>query len=306
MLARYKYKNITWVDVESPTSAEIMDIKDEFSLPELVSEELNTCTLRSKVDYYEKLGLIYLVLHFPILNEKGQNIEQEFDFVIGKNFIITARYEKIDYFNNFSRIFSLDNVFDKSHYSENPGHLLVQVLKALYKNTLEQLEQINDSLKNIENNIFNGKQSETVEIISSVNRKFVNFKQAIRNHNEILNSFNDAAMDLFGSNFSHNANTINSEYNRVKNTLETGKEILNDLRITNDSILSTKTNETIKTLTIVSFTLLPITLITGIFGMNTSDDALIIRNDRDFLLVLIFIVTLWLVMFIYFKAKKWL
>lgn len=306
MLSKYKYKNITWVDLECPTPAEIMDVKEEFNLPDLVSEELNTCTLRSKVDYYEKLGLIYLVLHFPVLNEKEQNIEQEFDFVVGKNFFITTRYEKIDYFNNFSRVFSLDNVFDKAHYGENSGHLLVQVLKALYKNTLEQLEQINDSLKNIENNIFNGKQSETVEIISSVNRKFVNFKQAIRHHAEILNSFNDAALDLFGNTFSHSSNTINAEYNRVKNTLETGKEILNDLRITNDSMLTTKTNETIKTLTIVSFTLLPITLITGIFGMNTSDSALIIRDDTDFMLVLIFIVILWLIMFIYFKAKKWL
>ena len=51
MVSKYNYKNITWIDLESPTLAEILDVKDEFEIPELIAEELNTCTLRSKVDF---------------------------------------------------------------------------------------------------------------------------------------------------------------------------------------------------------------------------------------------------------------
>lgn len=304
MLAKYRYKNITWVDLESPSPAEIMDVREEFGLPELVSEELGTCTLRSKVDYYDRLGMIYLVLHFPVANEKGEYLEQEFDFVVGRDFLITTRYEKIEYFNNFSRVFGLDNVFEKNKGNENAGHLFVHVIKALYKNSLEQIESVNDSLKMIEDNIFKGRQSETVVTISSTNRKFVNFKQAFRHHGEIINSFNTAAVELFGDNFEYQISTINSEHNRVKNTLEIGREILSDLRDTNDALLNTKTGQTIKTLTIMTFTLLPITLITGIFSMNMPDEVLIIKDMSDFLLVLILMSLIGLIMFIYFKGKK--
>jgi magnesium transporter len=88
--------------------------------------------------------------------------------------------------------------------------------------------------------------------------------------------------------------------------MEIGKEILNDLRETNDSLLTTKTNAAMRRLTAMTFTLLPITLITGIFGMNTANDALIIKNSHELLLVLILMVLIGLIMLVYFRGKKWL
>lgn len=305
MVSKYKYRNVTWIDLESPTFAEITDIRDHFGLPELMAEELGTNTLRSKVDYYEKLKIVYLVLHFPVIGEgRERNSEQEIDFVIGKNFIITTRYEKIDPLHNFSRLFDRESFLDKNNIGDHAGYLFIHLMKELYKDSLEKLEDINYSLKNIEDNIFRGKQAESVEIISSTNRKFLNFKQALRHHGEILASFEGAAKDLFGNMFDYNMGIIMSEYNRVKNTLEVGKEILDDLRETNDALLNTKTGQTIKTLTIMTFTLLPITLITGIFSMNMPDEVLIIKDMSDFLLVLILMSLIGLIMFIYFKGKK--
>lgn len=307
MVSKHKYRNVTWVDLETPTFAEIADVRDEFNLPELMAEELGTNTLRSKVDYYEKLKMVYLVLHFPVIGEgREKNIEQEIDFVVGKNFVITTRYEKIDPLHNFSRLFDRESLLDKNNIGEHAGHLFIHLMKELYKDSLDKLEDINYSLKNIEENIFKGKQAESVEIISSTNRKFLNFKQALRHHGEILASFEDAAKDLFGAMFDYNIGIIMSEYNRVKNTLDVGKEILDDLRDTNDALLSTRTGQAIKTLTIMTFTLLPITLITGIFSMNMPEEILIIRNSGDFILVLILMAVIGLIMFVYFKGKKWL
>ena len=56
----------------------------------------------------------------------------------------------------------------------------------------------------------------------------------------------------------------------------------------------------------MTFTLLPITLITGIFSMNMPEEILIIRNSGDFILVLILMAVIGLIMFVYFKGKKWL
>lgn len=307
MVFKYKYKNITWVDLESPTRAEILDTIQEYDLPETIAEELGTCTLRSKVDYYEKLNLIYLVLHFPAI-EQGvdEDTSHEVDFVIGKDVLITTRYQKIDPLHNFSRLFEKDSFLNKSNMGEHAGYLFVYIMREIYKDSLDNLENITDSLKKIEIDIFRDKQTEAVGMLSETNRKFLNFKQALRHHGEIFKSFETASVNMFGQSFYYLIGIVNSEYNRVKNTLEVGKEILNDLRETNDSLLTTKTNTAMRRLTTLTFILLPITLITGIFGMNVTPDIIIIKDIQDFILVLVFMIFIGLTMFIYFKSKKWL
>lgn len=306
MVSKYKWKNTTWVDLESPTRAEIMTTLEEFNIPESMADDLGTCTLRSKVEYYERNNLIYLVLHFPVIAPGQDNSEQEIDFIVGKNYLITTRYEKIDPMHNFSRLFDKESFLEISRLGEHAGYIFAGLMREIYKHSLENLENINDSLKKIEEDIFKGKQAEAVGIISNTNRKFLNFKQALRHHGEIITSFENVAVELFDARFGHTMELVQSEYNRVKNTLDVGKEILSDLRETNDSLLTTKTNQTMKTLTAMTFTLLPITLITGIFGMNVTENMLFIRNGRDFVLVLCFMLVVGLIMLVYFKGKKWL
>lgn len=307
MVSKYTYKKLSWIDLENPTKDEVFNLVEEYDLPRLVAEELLTSTVRSKVDFYNKKDLIYLVLHFPIINAKSEDeIEQEIDFVIGKDFIITTHYEMIDPLHKFSKIFDSNDALDRSNIGDHAGYLFLYIIKELYKFSMEQLEDINYTLKEIEKSIFNGHGSKNVALISSTNRKLLNFKQALRFHGEVLKSFESAGKELFGSVFTYNLSSISSEYNKVRNMLDGHKEILNDLRDTNDSLLSTKTNETIKTLTIMTFIMLPITLITGVFGMNVAPDMIFIQSIEDFLFVLGAMTLTGLVMFVYFKGKKWL
>lgn len=306
MVSKYKFKNTLWIDLESPTRAEILTTLEEFNLPENMADELGTCTLRAKADYYERDKFIYLVLHFPVITGDSENNEQEIDFIIGKDFLITTRYEKIGPIQDFSKLFDKESFLEIRKMGEHAGYVFASLMREIYKSALDNLENINDSLKKIEDDIFLGRQAEAVSVISNTNRKFLNFKQALRHHGEILGSFEKISTDMFESKFKHSMEMVNSEYNRVRNTLEVGKEILNDLRETNDSLLTTKTNQTMKTLTAMTFTLLPITLITGIFGMNVTDDMLFIKDGRDFILVLAFMLLVGLIMLVYFKGKKWL
>lgn len=306
MVSTYKYRNTVWVDLESPTRAEIADTIETFRLPESMAEDLGTCTLRPKADYYEREKFIYLVLHFPIISDTKEHIEQEIDFIVGHDFIITTRYEKIDPMHDFSRLFERDSFLDKSKIGEHAGYLFIHLLRELYRHSLDNLENVNDSLKKIEADIFIGKQAEVVSAISDTNRKFLNFKQAFRHHGDIITSFESAAAELFDPKFKHSLDAVGSDYSRIMTALDAGKEILSDMRDTNDSLLTNQTNQTIKTLTTMTFMLLPVALITGIFGMNTSDSLLFIQDSRDFILVLIFMLVVGLSMFVYFKGKKWL
>ena len=304
MVSKHTYNGITWIDLESPTNEEVFNIADEFSVPPVVAEEFISKTIHSKVDVYN--NLLYLVLHFPVWHEKRKNddTEQEIDFVIGKNFLITIHYDTKNPLHELFKRFENHTLLDAKSLGDHAGYLMYHVVKELYKNVMNELEKMHPEMKEVERGIFEGKEKETVRIISELNRKILDFRQAMRFHSETLKSFETAGKKFFNPEFSFYLEAMMGEYNKIKTVLDNHKDVLIDLRETNDSLLSLKTNETIKNLTIMNFVILPITVITGIFSMNTSEALL--RSSGDFYIVIAAMIATGLVMLLYFKVKKWL
>ncbi len=304
MVSKYKHKNLTWIDVEGPTRDEVMHLMEDYNLPELVGEELLEKSIRGKVDLYPHFA--YLVLHFPLIGRSrdGARYEQEIDFIVSKDFLIIVHYEPIDPLHEFSRVFEVKSILDKRPMGDHAGFLLFYIMRELYKYSEAQLFEIEEDLKDIEQNIFQNHEEKMVRVVSNVNRKLLDFKQAIRFHEQILVSFESAGVHLFGDKFKHHLESITGEYRRVESIMESHKEILDDLKATNDALLTSKTNETIKVLTIISFVMLPLTLITGVFGMNS--DIVFINSFRDFLIVIGAMVLTGAVLILFFKKKKWL
>ncbi len=304
MISRYKYRDLTWIDLESPTKEEVREIMEEHNVHPLVADELLSPTLRPKVDLYD--NLIYLIMHFPVVySMHGRSGGQEIDFIIGKNFLITTHYELVDPLHEFSKVFEVNSILGKSDMSTHAGYLFFYIIKELYRGLTIELDHIAEELENIEEKIFKGEEVKMVESISRVNRDLLNVKQAIRPHKETLDSFEIAGKQFFGEEFTYHLQTISGEYYKVFNILEGQKETLLDLRITNDSLLTTKTNEIMKILTIVAFITFPLTLIAGIFGMN-AEYMPFVGQDQDFFIILGLMVVTVFIMFTYFKFKKWM
>ncbi|NBV77403.1 hypothetical protein EBR66_04530 [bacterium] len=71
----------------------------------------------------------YFVMHFPALRHTHKTVEQEIDFVIGKNFIITTRYEMVDPLHKFSKVFEVNSILDKSNLGDHAGFVFFYMLK---------------------------------------------------------------------------------------------------------------------------------------------------------------------------------
>jgi magnesium transporter len=303
MISKYTYKGLTWVDLESPTEDELSHIMEKYSIPTIVGEEMHSKSIQSKVELHPHF--IYLVLYFPhIVHNSTRSVEQEMDFIIGNDFIITTHYEFIDAIHEFSKKFEVDSILDRGVDADHAGFLFFHLIKALYTHSQYQLNTVNTQLKNIEKKIFEGKEGSTVVMISNTNRTLLDFKQALRFHREVLASFEFSAKKFFGEKFSYYLSAITSEYNKTQTVLDSHKEILDDLRDTNDSLLANKTNETMRMLTIITFIISPITVISSIFMMNT--DVIILKTRYDFFIVLGAMLVTSLITFTYFKIKKWL
>lgn len=303
MISKYTYKGLTWIDLESPTEEEVTRIMEDHGIPALVGQEMKTRSLHSKVDLYP--SFIYLILHFPqVSHSESHGVEKEIDFVIGNDFIITTHYEFIDALHEFSKTFEVDAILEKRMDIDHAGFLFFHLLKSLYVHSRYQLNDVNIALKDTEKKIFEGTEGNMVVKISNINRTLLDFKQALRFHREVLDSFDVAAKQFFGPKFGYYISSIVSEYNKTQSILDSHKEILDDLRVTNDSLLANKTKETMKMLTIITFLISPISVISNIFVINS--EFLGIKNPSPYYWVLGLMFITSFLAFIYIKFKKWL
>lgn len=303
MISRYPYRDITWVDMESPTHEEVRSIMEEFSIHPIVADELIAPSLRPKVDLHD--GYIYLILHFPALRHSHKSRAQEVDFIIGKKYLITVRYELLDPLHKFSKVFEVNSILDKSDIGEHAGFLFFYMMRKLYGSLSHELAIIGDSLRGVEEQIFKGNERAMVRGLSVIHRDILEFHRALRMHKGILSSLESACIKFFGDEFKHYMENMVGEYLKVEEMLQDQKEVLSDLRTTNDSLLSTKTNEIMKVLTATTFLMLPATLVGQVFGMNTEHTP-ILGSPYDFYIIVGIMLFIAGTTYVVFKVKKWL
>jgi magnesium transporter len=305
MISRYTHHDITWVDIEKPSKEEMLHIMEEFSVPSLVAEEALSNTLHAKVERYD--SLIYMVLHFPPSHRSGEkNTRQEIDFIIGKKVLITVHYESVHPLEQFSEAFESGALFEDKQKITDGGMLFAHLMKQIYSHTLLTLDVVTADINDIEHHIFTGHEDAMLKKISTTGKRLLDFKQALRFHQDILRSYESTAPTLYGEVYRHTTDTIISDFNKVNSLLESNRDALLELQRTNDSLLSTKTNDIMRTFTILTFVMMPLTIITGVFGMNTSDTLVFINNKGDFFFVIAAMTITGLVMFLFFKVRKWL
>jgi magnesium transporter len=182
--------------------------------------------------------------------------------------------------------------------------MFLAIMKTIYQSLSDELDAINYLLNEAEKKIFSGKEKEMVFELSRVGREIINFNHMITPHGVILETLKQDSVKILGSSFTLALDEIINEYYKITKTLENVTQVMQELRETNNSLLSTKQNEIMKMLTIFTFFALPFTVITGFFQMRTPFVPLVDAQYSWFYIVGMEIVIM-IIVFIIAKSKKW-
>ena len=142
--------------------------------------------------------------------------------------------------------------------------------------------------------------------ISLAKREILDFRRIIRPQHSILESLLRKGPKFFGAEMAIYFSDLIGDFDRIFNTLDHYKETIESLEHTNESLVSNKLNEMLRLLTIFSTILLPLTLITGIFNMTMTETVDFLQTPMMFWLVNIFILSVGVFMYSFFKLKRWL
>lgn len=304
MITRHERGGLVWVDLESPSREELRAVVDEFHIDPQIEEEIIAPTpyplFVAATDY------AYLILHFPTAELAGGARNQEIDIIVGKNFLITVRYEVV------GSIISLHKAFEAEELLGIPAEggaavLVERLLRRLYSAMGEETERIARTLDRIENDIFSGKEKRTVRAISEAGRILLRFETTLIRHTEPLTSFLESisTAGFFGKKFAHGASRIEAERAHAAALVGSFRAVARELRTTNDSLLSASQNEVMKIFTVLTVAFLPLTFIASLFGMHTDYEP-ITGHPHDFWLILIIMLIVELLLLLFMRLRKWI
>ena len=291
------------MDLESPTPKEIQVIAAEFGIAPQIADELLLPSGKPRTEMFEKY--LYLVLHFPALRHSHVAREQEIDFIVGREFLVTAHYEIIDSLHKFSKVFEVNSALQTGDLGDHAGFIFFYILKKLYKAVEHELEYIHRDLISIEEHIFSGHEVNMVNAISRSARDLLSLRQAVEPHHEVLHELEQNGTRIFGEAFSPYLRALSNEYYRVHTHIIRETESLHELRETNNSLLTTKQNETMRVLTLMALLTFPLALFVAIFDINAKYNP-IIGLPYDFWIIVGIVLAMGCCMLMYFKHKKWL
>ena len=291
------------MDVQNPSAEDIVKLTKEFSLHPAVAQELSKPTFRPRAVNYGPL--LYLVLHLPLFDSRDEkHRSRELDVVVGKNYLLTIHYDVIEPLTDFFNLCDLNLSLRDLSFNGSTERLFYLLWKKIYEDLLTEVDHIQRKVDRIEERIFSGQEKKLIEDISALRRDILDFSRALRPHDTILESLREHGKSFFGNHFEGYCAELTSRYRRLLMLIDNNKDALETLYDTNDSLLTHRSNEIMKTFTMLALLTFPLTLIATVFAIDAVSRP-IIGRPNDFWIVVGILLSTVLVMLVFFKYRRW-
>ena len=258
---------LTWVHLTSPGSDEATQLAERFNWHALDLEDVLSKRQRPKVDEYPEY--LFVVLHFPAYDRAAGRLNAaELDVFLGPDFLITLpNVELLPVTRLFARC-EEDDDLRQSLFSKGSGYLLYHVLDDLFDYCFPILDKIGHKLDTIEDDMFEGAAEDVVRDLSNVKQEIISYRKIIKPERSTLRVLEARTQRFLPQDLEVYFDDIVDAAERIWDLLDNYKEVVEALEDTNESVISHRQNDVLRILTIFSVTMLPLTLLAGIFGMN--------------------------------------
>src|SRR3954452_11649257 len=258
---------LTWLHVDAPTTLEAELLAERFGWHPLDVEDILSKRQRPKIDEYP--DYLFVVLHFPVYDKRIQRLNAaELDIFLGPDFLVTLpNVELLPVTRLFGRCQN-DEALREQMYSKGSGYLLYHVLDDLFDYCFPILDKIGHKLDRTEDEMFEGRSEEIVRDISNVKQEIISYRKIIKPERSTLRLLERHVDRFLHEDLESYYDDIVDAAERIWDLLDNYKEVVEGLEGTNESIISHRQNDVLRILTVFSVILLPLTLLTGFFGMN--------------------------------------
>ena len=301
--------NLTnWIDIIGLHGVENVEkVGSLFELHPLTLEDILNTDQRPKLEEYP--NYIYIVIKLISYDtDISQVVVEQMSLVLGKGYLITFQEQKTRTFIELKE--RIRNKKGKIT-SYGPDYLAYSIIDVIVDNYFTVLEKLGEDIEDLEEELVINPKSDTIQSIHQFKREMIALRKSVWPLREVItrlmredSNFVDQRTDLY-------LRDVYDHTIQVIDTIETYRDLLSGMLDIYLSSMSNRMNEIMKLLTLIGTIFIPLSFITGLYGMNFSHDASPLNMPElywPFGYVYVWIVMLSVVftMLFYFRRKKWI
>jgi len=296
-----------WLDIEAATEPEKALLKDVFKFHPLAIEDSFAYTQQPKIELYNEPNSaagshFYMVFHGPDLETFRENLRtKEVDMFVSDRYLISVHDEPMRTIKHL-----------EGRCNDNAAAILEQGIDVLLYRLLDFmvdaydtiLDHIQESIDELEEKSLNDPRPEVLSKIAVKKRELLNLRRVIGPQREVVAQLTRGDVPFIRETTRIYLRDVQDHLVRVVELVELYRDLVLGSRDIYLSSVSNNLNQVMKTLTIISVIGVPMTIVTGFFGMNF--DEPIFHNHYVFLGALIFMACVVVAMLILFRRKRWI
>jgi len=294
---------VLWIDLLTRSEAEASILSEVFSFHPLTIEDCVSPKVDpAKIDDYG--DYIFVIVQALTEYSPAEEIEPvEADFYLGPNYVVSCHRERIPAIESFiQRCSRNDAVLTRS-----PDWLLHGLLDAVVDEYLPIVDAVDDTLDTLEKRVLDRPDTRLLQRILLVKRNALRLRRATLPQRDIMNRLSRAEFPkLIREETSVYFRDIYDHLVRIEYLVEAVRDLADGALNTYLSVVSNRLNEVMKVLTAAATIFLPLTLVSGIYGMNFTDNQFPgFAEPWGFAVVVGCMIAIGVGMLAYFRYRDW-
>ena len=257
---------LIWLDIQGDCNPSERMLKDVFKLQRITIQTM--CEEHERAKFAESDDYFYLVVHGLVFDTTTEEAETpKLDIVFAQNFIITAHQESFPW---------LDVLLEEVRKNDPEEHLmsrgvaflLYTILDALTDSYFPLLDTIDDLIDELEDVTVTDTSNEVQLRIFRIKRSLAHMRRTLSPQVEVANALVARTGKLIPAEAEPYFADIHDHLIRAFEILDSYRDLMSGMLDVYLTTVSNRLNEVMKQLTIIATIFMPITFITGVFGMN--------------------------------------
>jgi magnesium transporter len=269
---------ILWVDIQGADEPPDRTLEEwlcqVFDFHPLAVEDALKESHVPKVDEWG--DYLYIVFHVARIDEGSEVLVlEELDFFLGRNYLVTYHIGALPILDQ-DRVSIEHDPRDRLRHGAD--HLLYHFLELAIDESLKAIEKLDEQVDAIQNAVIEHASSKNLKTIFRIKRSAIQLHKSLSPQRELLNKL---ARDPFAAVKPKHRVYFRDLYDhvvRIHDISESLRDLIAGSLETYLSVVSNRTNDIMKTLTIVTVMFMPMSFLVGFFGMNFFADAIALKG----------------------------
>ncbi len=300
---------IIWVDFQAAKEEETREVEtwlhQVFPFHHLAVEDALRETHVPKVDDWGTY--LYIVFRVPRIDPGSDALEmQELDAFLGPNYLVTFHVAPLEILDAERASIARD---PRDRLRHGPDHLLFRLLERAVDQSLAAIERIDDRVDVLQNIVIEQPTPRVLRTIFRLKRSAIQLHKTLAPQREVFNRLSRDPYQPIREEHRVYFRDLYDHVVRIHDISESLRDLIAGTLETYLSVLSNRTNEIMKTLTMVTVMFLPMSFLAGFFGMNFFGENLVLRWELPRALLFLGTFAIMAIspcfMWIYAKRKKW-